>query len=121
MFAAATTLFSKPTTLSSYTLHSAAPSPSPSPAVGSSSTIGGPSSASAASPSKGFNVGLWRVVGATHKTTGKDVSVWIFEKRVLDNIRGDAAGRSASSARDWVIEQVKKEVSAALSDGDAAD
>lgn len=55
-------------------------------------------------------MGLWRVVGATHKTTGKDVSVWIFEKRALDGVKG-SSGRGAGEAKEWVIEQMKKEVS----------
>jgi hypothetical protein len=56
-------------------------------------------------------VGLWKVLPATHKTTGKDVSVWVFEKRVLDGVKMDSSGRSAGAAKDWVIEQLKKEVS----------
>jgi SCY1-like protein 2 len=108
MFAAATSLttqiFSKPTSLSAYTLHSAAgPSSSSSPAFGASSSSTG-------QPPKGFVVGLWRVVGATHKTTGKDVSVWVFEKRALDGMRGNSS-RGAGEAREWVTEQMKKEVS----------
>ena len=55
-------------------------------------------------------MGLWLVVGAKHTTTNKDVSVWIFDKRVLDGIKGDSAGRSAATAREWVVEQLKKEV-----------
>lgn len=109
MFAAATNLttqiFSKPTSLSAYTLHSASGSASTSaasPAFGASS--------STSHVSKGFTVGLWRVVGATHKTTGKDVSVWMFEKRVLDGVKG-SAGRGAGEAKEWVIEAMKKEVS----------
>jgi len=51
------------------------------------------------------------VFGATHKTTGKDVSVWIFEKKVLDGIKGDSSGRSAVAAKEYVVEQLKKDVS----------
>ena len=102
----ASTLLAKPTSLSSYSLHSAAPSPAGSPAIGSSSN----GTSVAGATSKGFVVGLWRVVGATHKTTSKDVSVWIFDKRVLDGIKGDSSGRSAVNAREWVVEQLKKEV-----------
>jgi SCY1-like protein 2 len=40
-------------------------------------------------------------MSASHKTTGKDVSVWVFEKRVLDGLR---------SGKEYVIEQLKKEV-----------
>lgn len=55
-------------------------------------------------------MGLWRVVGATHKTTNKDVSVWMFDKRVVDGVKG-SAGRNAGEAKEWVIDQMKKEVS----------
>lgn len=102
----ASTLLAKPTSLSSYTLHSAGPSPAASPAIGSSSN----GTSAAAQTSKGFIVGLWRVVGATHKTTNKDVSVWMFDKRVLDGIKSDSSGRPAAQAREWVVEQLKKEV-----------
>jgi SCY1-like protein 2 len=114
MFAAATNLtnlttqiFSKPTSLSAYTLHSAngPAASSASPAFGASS-----SSSSTSQASKAFTVGLWRVVGATHKTTGKEVSVWMFEKRVLEGIKG-SAGRGVAEAREWIIDQMKKEVS----------
>lgn len=101
MLSVASSLFGKSSTLGAYTLHSVDPSPSSSYAnvhgvsSGRSSPVPGKQRAAA------FNVGLWKVVGATHKTTGKDVSVWVFEKRVLDGVR---------SGRDWVIEQLKKEV-----------
>ena len=49
-------------------------------------------------------------MGATHKTTGKDVSVWIFEKKVLEGIKGDSSGRSAIACREWVVDQLKKDV-----------
>ncbi|BEI87034.1 hypothetical protein CcaverHIS002_0703800 [Cutaneotrichosporon cavernicola] len=95
MLSVASSLFGKSSTLGAYTLHSAGPSPS------SSSTNLPASGRSSPSPrTKSFNVGLWKVVGASHKTTGKAVSVWVFEKRVLDGVR---------SGRDWVLEQLKKE------------
>jgi len=90
-------LFGKSSTLSAYTLHSATPTGSPASSSTNLPTLAG-------SPSKGFVVGLWRVVGATHKTTNKDVSVWIFDKKVLDGVRG------ATQTREWAIEQLKKEV-----------
>jgi SCY1-like protein 2 len=97
MLSVASSLFGKSSTLGAYTLHSAAPSPS------SSSTHLPASGRSSPSRTRSFNVGLWKVVGATHKTTGKDVSVWVFEKRVLDGVRG---------GREWVLEQLKKEAQA---------
>lgn len=102
MLSVASSLFGKSSTLSAYTLHSAAPSPASSstnlPGTGRSSPAPG-------RHGKSFAVGLWKVVGATHKTTNKDVSVWVFEKRVLDGVR---------SGRDWVVEQLKKEVREAV-------
>jgi SCY1-like protein 2 len=98
MLAVASNLFGKSSTLSAYALHSSTPGASP---ASSSTHLPGTINAT----SKGISVGLWRVVGATHKTTNKDVSVWMFEKKVLDGIKG------ASQTRDWVIEQLKKEVS----------
>jgi SCY1-like protein 2 len=106
MLAAASTLFGKSSTLSAYTVHSG-PSPSSSSTnLASGTGPGGARSSGRSSPAPGahahpFNVGLWKVMSATHKTTGKDVSVWVFEKRVLDSLR---------SGRDYVIEQMKKEV-----------
>lgn len=102
MFAAASSLFGKSSTLSAYTLKSSGPSPN-----SSSTNVAGrqsPAPAAAGAPgAKSFNVGLWKVIPATHKTTGKDVSVWVLEKRVLDGIR--------AGGRDYAIEQLKKEVS----------
>ena len=107
MLAAATSLFSKPTSLSAYNLHSTAPSPA------SSSTNLPSTASSSAGPStpRTLTVGLWSVLGATHKTTGKDVSVWIFEKRLLVNAKGNGADRNDADARAFVLEQLKKEVS----------
>ena len=105
MLAVASNLFGKSSSLSAYTLDSAAPSPS-----SSSSNL--PSTASSsAGPSKAFNAGLWKVVGARHKTTGKSVSVWMFEKRILEAARGDGGYRSNQEAKEWVLDQLKKEVS----------
>lgn len=106
MLSVASSLFGKSSTLGAYTLHSADPSPSSSYA----NLHGVASGRSSPAPKRtsSFNVGLWKVVGATHKTTNKDVSVWVFEKRVLDGVR---------NGRDWVIEQLKKEVRQARADG----
>jgi len=103
MLAVASNLFGKSSSLSAYTLHSAAPSP-----ASSSTNLPGTASSSSASS---LIVGLWKVVRATRKTTSKDVSVWVFEKRVLDGVRGEGMGMSAAQAKDWVLEQLKKEVS----------
>lgn len=97
MLAVASNLFGKSSSLAAYTLHTASPSATPS---SSSSNLASTSGSSAA---KSFTVGLWKVVGATHKTTNKDVSVWIFEKRVLEGVR-DARGKER------VLEALRKEV-----------
>jgi SCY1-like protein 2 len=47
--------------------------------------------------------------GRSHKSTGKEVSVWIFEKKVLDGIK-PGNGRTAAEGREWVLERLKKEV-----------
>lgn len=114
MLAVASNLFGKSSSLNAYTLHSASSSSSPSASSSNlPSTAGSSSSAlqNGAGKAKPFNVGLWRVLGATHKTTGKDVSVWVFEKKILDGIKGDSSGRGAGQSKEWVVEQLKKEVS----------
>lgn len=124
--AATSTLFGgKSSSLSAYTIHS-----SSSPAtVSSSSTSNLPIStphnhgngvSRGPSPSQGFtaatssfanpqivrpfHVGLWKVVSATHKTTGNRVSIWVFEKKMLDNIR-------IQGGKDQVLSALKKEAS----------
>ena len=58
-----------------------------------------------ASRRKPLSVGLWKVLSGTHKTTGKDVSVWIFEKRTIDGVRGP-------QLKETVFETLRKEVQA---------
>lgn len=65
---------------------------------------------SPAAQRKPFGVGLWRILPASHKTTGKEVSVWVFEKKLLDGVKSDSSGRPAAAARDCILEQLKKEV-----------
>ncbi|ODN84288.1 hypothetical protein L202_00269 [Cryptococcus amylolentus CBS 6039] len=96
-------IFQKSSYLAAYTVHS--------PATPNASSTHLPSLAASTSAQKTFNVGLWKVIPATHKTTGKEVSLWMLEKRVLDGIRaGTAFG--GIPGKDWVIEQLKKEASA---------
>ena len=109
MLAVASNLFGKSSSLSAYTLHTSAGS---SPASSSANLPGTAQTGS----SKSVTVGLWKVLRATHKTTNKDVSVWIFEKKVLDGVRGESRGMTALQAKEWVLEQLKKEVSAARAD-----
>ncbi|KAE8540149.1 hypothetical protein D1P53_004087 [Cryptococcus gattii VGV] len=109
MFAAASNLFSKTSYLSAYTLNSPTPSPSAS-ATNLPSTSAPTPSSLISDYQKSFNVGLWKVTPATHKTTGKEVSVWIFEKRVLEGIKG-GVGFGGMGGKEWVVEQLKKEAS----------
>ncbi|WVQ97082.1 hypothetical protein IAU59_004192 [Kwoniella sp. CBS 9459] len=114
MFAAATNLFNKTSYLSAYNINPPTPSSSAAPSPSSSSTHLPSTSATPTSNvgggPKSFNVGLWKVIGASHKTTGKEVSVWIFEKRVLDGIKAGVS-YGGIPGREWVIEQLKKEAS----------
>ncbi|KIR43293.1 SCY1 protein kinase [Cryptococcus deuterogattii 99/473] len=109
MFAAASILFSKTSYLSAYTLNSPTPSPSASATNLPSTSTPTPSSL-ISDYQKSFNVGLWKVTPAMHKTTGKEVSVWIFEKRVLEGIKG-GVGFGGMGGKEWVVEQLRKEAS----------
>jgi SCY1-like protein 2 len=106
MLAVASNLFGRSSSFSAYTLHTTSSPSASSTNLPFTST----SSSSPSSSSKSFSVGLWRVLGATHKTTGKEVSVWVFEKKILDGIKGDSSGRNAVASREWVVEQLKKDV-----------
>jgi len=99
-----TSFFSRSNILQNYNI--GAPSGS-SPAARSPTPSAGPSS-SAALPAVAhvppFQVGLWRVQSASHKTTQKRVSVWTFDKR---NAEMD---RLTAPARESVVETLKAEV-----------
>lgn len=60
--------------------------------------------------------GAWKVYDAKKKTTGKAVSVFVFERKSLDPQSGALGGRSGGSAlrklHDEVIARVKKESNA---------
>ncbi|WWC87998.1 uncharacterized protein L201_002900 [Kwoniella dendrophila CBS 6074] len=127
MFAAASNLFNKSSYLSAYNINnSGSNSASPNSSsthlpISSSSTApsspnpnGSSSSLGPGSSAKSFNVGLWKVLSGSHKTTGKEISVWIFEKRILDSIKPSTTygGSNGLNGREWVIEQLKKEASA---------
>ena len=60
-----------------------------------------------------FQAGPWNIQAAQHKTNGKRVSVWTFEKRSAE------MDRLGQQARDTVLEALKAEVSflAAVSTG----
>lgn len=98
MFAAATSLFGARSNISqAYTV--VAPGQQlPPPANG----------LPAPPPAPAFHVGLWRVANAAHKTTGKRVSVWTFEKRSQE------IDRLTPPARERVLEVLKAEVNSLL-------
>ncbi|KAI9819886.1 MAG: hypothetical protein M1827_006456 [Pycnora praestabilis] len=59
--------------------------------------------------------GPWKIYDAKKKTTGKAVSVFVFDKRTLDPQSGGLGGRNNASslkrAHDGVLERLKKEAS----------
>ena len=105
MLAAATSFFSRSNISQNY-------------AIGGSSTAAGSRTATPAPPGAGassstlpapahvpsFQVGLWRVQSATHKVTGKRVSVWTFDKRSAE------MDRLSPMARDKTMDVLKSEV-----------
>lgn len=58
-----------------------------------------------APPAPPFKIGLWRVQSASHKVTGKRVSVWSFDKR------GQDVDKLGPQAKERVTEVLKSEVS----------
>lgn len=96
MFAAASSFFSRSNILQNYNVGTAPRSPTP-----SSSTAGALPTTAHVPP---FQVGLWRVQSAQHKTTGKRVSVWTCDKRAGE------LDRLTPAARDNVMEVLKAEV-----------
>ncbi|KAI0030365.1 kinase-like domain-containing protein [Vararia minispora EC-137] len=102
MFAAATSFFSRSNISQNYNIgtptvaSSAQRSPTPSTSS-SSSTL------PAVAHVPAFQVGLWRVQSASHKTTNKRVSVWTFDKR---NAEMD---RMTPAARENTLEVLKAE------------
>ncbi|KAH9966454.1 other/SCY1 protein kinase [Russula dissimulans] len=106
MFAAATSFFSRSNISQNYTIGG------PSSASGSSRTAtpapgsgAGASSSTLPAPSHVpvFQVGLWRVQSATHKVTGKRVSVWSFDKRSAE------VDRLSPMAKDKTMDVLKAE------------
>lgn len=68
------------------------------------------------SPTPSSTSGAWKVYDAKKKGTGKEVSVFVFERKLLDPQSGGLGGRSGGSAlrklHDEVIARVKKESNA---------
>lgn len=89
MLAAATTTLgylagAKPSVLSTYAIHGA---------------TGGSAGSSGRDGERAVRVGMWKVMRGKHRTTGREVSVWVGEKRAA--VGGEA------------VERMKREVSAA--------
>ncbi|KAI0273824.1 kinase-like protein [Gloeopeniophorella convolvens] len=101
MFAAATSFFSRSNISQNYTIggpSAGSRAPTPAPGAGaSSSTLPAPAHV----PS--FQVGLWRVQSATHKVTGKRVSVWTLDKRNAE------IDRMTPMAKDKTMDVLKAE------------
>lgn len=104
MFAAATALFARTNISQNYNIGGSA--------IGSRTSTPGPSSSSsaalpaAAAHAPPFNVGPWRVQSATHKVTGKRVSVWSADKRSQE------MERMGPVSKERTIEVLKSEASA---------
>ncbi|KAH0562111.1 hypothetical protein GP486_003187 [Trichoglossum hirsutum] len=60
-----------------------------------------------------FVSGAWKVYDAKSKSTGRAVSVFVFDKKVLDQVGGlsRSAGQSVKRAHEEVVERLKKEAS----------
>ncbi|KAI0374727.1 kinase-like protein [Pilatotrama ljubarskyi] len=103
MFAAASSFFARTNISQSYNIGtSAGGSRTSTPAPAGSSNAALPS---AALPPP-FNVGPWRVQSATHKVTGKRVSVWSADKRSPE------MERMGPASRERTLEVLKAEASA---------
>jgi SCY1-like protein 2 len=67
------------------------------------------------SDSPSSSAGAWRIFDATNKTTGKAASVFVFDKKSLDNQGGGLASRSSASSlkkvHEEVVERLKREAS----------
>jgi hypothetical protein len=104
MFAAATSFFSRSNISQNYTIgasSTAATSRTNTPVPGAGAS---PSSLPTPAHVPPFQVGLWRVQSATHKVTGKRVSVWTFDKRNAE------IDRLSPMARDKTMDVLKGEV-----------
>ncbi len=104
MLAAATSFFSRSNISQNYAIGGGSSSsrtatPTPGPGAGaSSSTLPAPAHVPP------FQVGMWRVQSATHKVTGKRVSVWTFDKRSAE------IDRLSPMAKDKTMDVLKAEV-----------
>ncbi|KAJ9113647.1 hypothetical protein QFC22_005955 [Naganishia vaughanmartiniae] len=83
----------KPSSLSAYTIHTTSDNVSSSSNTGSGTAIG-------QREDKGFSVGLWKVLRATHKTTKRPVSIWTYDRR---------SSSSSAAGEHLIAEALKKE------------
>jgi SCY1-like protein 2 len=106
MFAAATSFFSRSNISQNYTIGG------PSTGSRTATPVQGPGSTSSALPTPAnvppFQVGQWRVQSATHRVTGKRVSVWTFDKKSSE------IDRLSPMARDKSMDVLKAEVRCVL-------
>ena len=65
------------------------------------------------SPNPSFVSGPWKVYDAKKKSTGRAVSVFVFDKKSLEQVGGlgRSAGQSVKRAHEEVVERLKKEAS----------
>lgn len=101
MFAAATSLFTRTNVAQNYVIYT----PGQAPATPIPNGSGAGSVLPVAPPVPPFKIGLWRVQSASHKLTGKRVSVWAFDKR------GQDVDRLGPQSKERVVEVLKSEVS----------
>lgn len=102
MFAAATSFFSRSNISQNYAIGGA------STASRTATPVSGAGATSSALPTPAnvppFQVGPWRVQSATHRITGKRVSVWTFDKKSAE------VDRLSPMARDKSMDVLKAEV-----------
>ena len=102
MFAAATSFFSRSNISQNYTIGG------PSTGSRTATPVQGAGATSSALPTPAnvppFQVGPWRVQSATHRVTGKRVSVWTVDKKSAE------IERLSPMARDKSMDVLKAEV-----------
>ncbi|KAI9452325.1 other/SCY1 protein kinase [Russula earlei] len=105
MLAAATSFFSRSNISQNYTIGGSSTASTSRTATPAPPSGAAPSSSALPTPSHTppFQVGLWRVQSATHKLTGKRVSVWSFDKRNAE------VDRLTPMAKDKTMDVLKAE------------
>ncbi|TEB36020.1 kinase-like protein [Coprinellus micaceus] len=104
LLAQANSFFGRTAISQSYTIGNPSQTTSRPTTPGQSGSSAGGGSGIAPLPfTPSFYIGLWKVQPAAHKTTGKRVSVWTFDKR------GPDMERLGQSAKDRTVEVIKNE------------